>query len=95
MTLYYTGLNVPGRADPVDDQFSVLNDRFWTEAEGAPAALFATGGKFEGWEGVPCDRDNYYDAYDWVDNGEGPWVWTLADHTAAEDYLATNDPNPV
>jgi hypothetical protein len=85
----------PWPANPADDQFSVLADRFWTEGEGAPSSLFVSGADFEGWDGVPCDRDNYYDAYDWVDNGEGAWIWTLADHQAAIDYLAENDPAPA
>ena len=93
MALY--GVECPWPANPAMINSVYLNDRFWTEDEGAPAALFASGGDFEGWDGVPCDRDNYYDAYDWVDNGEGPWVWTLADHQAAVDYLAANDPDPL
>ena len=88
------GVNCPWPGNPADDQYGPLADRFWTEAEGAPAALFAPGGDFEGWGGVPCDRDDYYDAYDWVDNGEGPWVWTLADDAAADAYLLANDPIP-
>lgn len=81
----------PWPADPADDATSILGDRWWgvTESPAPPAGLFAPGGKFEGWTGVPCDRDDYYDAYDWDGNG----VWTLDEHQTSIDYLAANDPD--
>ena len=83
------GDECPWPIDPATDQFGPLGDRWWTEAEGAPAGLFDAGGDFEGWTGVPCDRDDYYDAYDW----DGNFVWTEDDHDASTAYLASNDPD--
>ncbi len=89
MVLY--GADCPWPADPADDATSILGDRWWgvTDVPAPPAALFASGGKFEGWTGVPCDRDDYYDAYDW--NGDG--VWTLDEDQTSRDYLAASDPD--
>ncbi|OJX39946.1 MAG: hypothetical protein BGO78_14255 [Chloroflexi bacterium 44-23] len=89
MALY--GANCPWPADPADDATSILGDRWWgvTESPAPPAGLFAPGGKFEGWSGVPCDRDDKYDSYDWDGNG----VWTLDEHQTSIDYLAANDPD--
>ena len=63
-------------ADP-----AYLLDRWWSVAEGAPDPF--------GWGGVPCDRDDVYDAYDW----DGNFQWTISDHDASVAYLSSNDPD--
>ncbi len=88
MALY--GADCPWPANPADDATSILGDRWWgvSETPAPPAGLFAAGQPFDGWTGIPCDRDDQYDAYDW--NGDG--VWTPDENQVSVDYLAANDP---
>lgn len=89
MALY--GADCPWPLNPADDATSILGDRWWgvSETPAPPAGLFASGAPFEGWTGIPCDRDAFYDAYDW--NGDG--VWTQDEDQTSRDYLAANDPD--
>ena len=74
-----------GEACPFESDYAAdpayLQDRWWSVAEGAPDPF--------GWGGVPCDRDDVYDAYDWDGNG----VWTIDDDQGSRDYLSANDPD--
>jgi hypothetical protein len=87
---------------PWADHPEVLEDRWWSapspictnmgvpcDLPAAPASLFASGGAFEGWSGIPCDRDDKLDVYDW----DGDGIWTEADDQASRNYLLDNDPD--
>lgn len=76
------GVDCPFESNYASDP-GYLQDRWWSVAEGAPDPY--------GWGGVPCDRDDVYDAYDWDGNG----VWTIEDDQASRDYLSANDPDGI
>lgn len=53
-----------------------------------------------GWGGVPCDDNNLFDAFNWVDentdgdnNPDSNPEFTIADHNFASNWLASRDPD--
>lgn len=53
-----------------------------------------------GWGGVPCDDDNLFDAFNWVDentdgdnNPDSNPEFSIADHNFASNWLASRDPD--
>ena len=66
-----------------------LDDRWWQT--GNPALIPGGEGAPDpfGWGGVPCDRDDKIDAYDWDRNGK----WTQYDHDTSGAWLTANDPD--
>lgn len=69
------GYTCPFAANPANDP-AYLQDRWWTQAEGAPAGNPLV----QAWGGVPCDRDDRLDSMDWkVDS-----IWTQDDHDLAQ-----------
>lgn len=82
------GYTCPFAVDSDDDPEYLL-DRWWSVAEGAPAASAA---KFSGVgsTGVPCDRDDVYDSMDW--DGNAAWSQNDAD-MATDSKWANGNPN--